>query len=253
MTACPTWEEVRLEVNAEHPVHVSGSTYGAALIGLPGSGKSILAQLLHDADKSLDVRFTSAFHGAKSRMATWIERVFAAGDRSASLACQVEALVRRVRLCADATQASVIDEPLESVVAHSRAMYEAGLLERDELATWLMAYDILTASLPRPDLIVYLSCERSELANRVANRGRTRDLSVSEEYLDALERGLDAECAAAVARGASVYRIDSTHVSPEELAVEVLRGRLNGTLENPRAARGSNSSSSHRGGHGHLF
>lgn len=221
LTLTPTWDEIRSQVSSEYPPPCRSKFTGTVILGAPGTGKSSLAQALRG--HSLDVRSTSAFHTAGSRMAAWIEEVYVRENAAASFACQVEALSRRARLARCATEATVLDESVESVSAHSRAMYECRLIQPRELATWLLAYDSVVETLPRPRNIVFLTCSSDDLDRRVIARGRERDASVPSRYLEALSKALEAELDEARKAGTKVRRLSSTHATPKELVAELVQ------------------------------
>jgi deoxyadenosine/deoxycytidine kinase len=193
--------------------------YAVGLIGLPGSGKSTLARALSGRFR---VAATSTFHDPDSRMAWLIEQVHVRGSRELALACQVEGLARRAQLCAEADEQTVVDEPLFSVAAHSRAMRESGLLSEPAYLSWRSMYDYVALTTPRPRLLVRLVCDWSERRRRVGSRGRPRDSKIERVYLDQFERGLVAETDAAAASGVPTLILDSTCLTSEELVVSVM-------------------------------
>jgi deoxyadenosine/deoxycytidine kinase len=62
--------------------------------------------------------------------------------------------------------------------------------ERDYLA-YNRVFDLLTKSLPSPDLLIYLKCPVSVLMERISQRGREIESGITAEYLSLLESFYD--------------------------------------------------------------
>lgn len=61
-------------------------------------------------------------------------------------------------------------------------------LPPDEFKLFADLYNIMLASLPRPQLLVYLHLEADELLKRIAQRGRGYEKAISADYLAGLQK-----------------------------------------------------------------
>jgi broad-specificity NMP kinase len=193
--------------------------YALGLLGLPGTGKSAAASHICSDRTGLTGRSTTQFHADGSRISDYISRLFTDGEREIALACQVEALGRRVELQRDAGASDCIDEPVEAVLAHTMAMRALGMLPAEQYESWMLLYHALRPLLPRASFLAVLTCDRQELHRRTLARGRARDEDVSDEYLDTLDRSLHQ-----VARmsGSAVVEVDTSLHPPPEVADLIL-------------------------------
>lgn len=196
-------------------------TYRLGLLGLPGCGKTTALRLLAAEVVDLAYAGTAEFHSADSRLRRYIGRLFVDTDPSAALPCQFEALSTRVLVQGKVAAEAGVDEPIEAVLAHSRSLWILGLLGDDEAQTWLTSYEIGRRSVPSPSLMVLLTCQREELWRRTRQRGRARDGSVSDQYLDAFEQSLRKAMRSAVGPGCAAVELDVTHLSPAEVSQEL--------------------------------
>jgi deoxyadenosine/deoxycytidine kinase len=100
---------------------------------------------------------------------------------------QVFFLTRRLR-----THRQLLDHPTS--VIQDRSMYEdaevfAGNLHRQgmlvgrDYETYQALYQVLSAFLPPPDLVVYLRASVATLVERIRHRGRDYEQTISAEYL----------------------------------------------------------------------
>jgi len=62
-------------------------------------------------------------------------------------------------------------------------------LNKDEMVLYKRFYDIIHASLPSPDLIIYLHKSVPNLKKNIRNRGRHYESEIPDEYLLKLENG----------------------------------------------------------------
>ena len=65
-------------------------------------------------------------------------------------------------------------------------LYHQGTLSARDYATYRDLYELLAAFLPPPDLVVYLRAPATVLAQRIAQRGRDYERTISAEYLGQL-------------------------------------------------------------------
>ncbi|WP_406177446.1 deoxynucleoside kinase [Streptomyces sp. NBC_00996] len=197
--------------------------YPLGVVGLPGTGKSTVLEALTEISPDLSYIGTRAFHAPGSRMADYIHRLFVEADPRAALPCQFEALTERTLMQWLADGTALVDEPIEAVLAHTRALWACGLLSDTEASTWLTAYEIASRTLPAAALLVLLTCDREERQRRTRLRGRLRDTSVDDVYLDAFDEALHGMLRAAKCHGVVTLELDTTRRSPRASAVLLRR------------------------------
>jgi len=75
----------------------------------------------------------------------------------------------------------------EDAYIFARALHHLGnLSERDYLA-YRRLFELVTKSLPVPDLLIYLKCPVSVLMERITRRGRQMETGISADYLSLLD------------------------------------------------------------------
>jgi deoxyadenosine/deoxycytidine kinase len=62
-------------------------------------------------------------------------------------------------------------------------------LPADELALFTRFFNFITASLPKPDLLVYLYLEVDKLQFNIRQRGRSYEQQIKDEYLEKIQTG----------------------------------------------------------------
>ncbi len=62
-------------------------------------------------------------------------------------------------------------------------------LLKDELALYSRFFNIINASLPKPDLLVYLYLEVENLKRNIIKRGRSYEQEIENTYLDKIQTG----------------------------------------------------------------
>jgi deoxyadenosine/deoxycytidine kinase len=89
-------------------------------------------------------------------------------------------------------QSAIADRSIyEDAFIFARALYHLGnLSERDYLA-YRRVFNLVTKSLPAPDLLIYLKCPASVLMDRITKRGRAMESNITIEYLSLLESFYD--------------------------------------------------------------
>ena len=94
---------------------------------------------------------------------------------------------QHLNLTAD-PQSAIADRSIyEDAYIFARALHHLGnLSERDYLA-YRRVFDLVTAGLPSPDLLIYLKCPVSVLMARIHQRAREMESGITEEYLSLLE------------------------------------------------------------------
>jgi deoxyadenosine/deoxycytidine kinase len=62
-------------------------------------------------------------------------------------------------------------------------------LQKDELALYSRFFNIINASLPKPDLLVYLYLDVENLKKNIVKRGRSYELEIENNYLEKIQTG----------------------------------------------------------------
>lgn len=62
-------------------------------------------------------------------------------------------------------------------------------LQKDELALYSRFFSIIHASLPKPDLLVYLYLDVENLKRNIVKRGRSYEQEIENNYLDKIQKG----------------------------------------------------------------
>jgi deoxyadenosine/deoxycytidine kinase len=89
---------------------------------------------------------------------------------------------------AHASHSAIADRSIyEDAHIFARALYHLGNLSERDYRAYLQVYDMVTASLPRPDLLLYLQAPVPILLDRIRQRGRAIEGGITEEYLSLLE------------------------------------------------------------------
>jgi deoxyadenosine/deoxycytidine kinase len=85
-------------------------------------------------------------------------------------------------------QSAIADRSIyEDAYIFARALHHLGnLSERDYLA-YRRVFDLVTKSLPAPDLLIYLKCPVTVLMERISRRGRQMESGITNEYLNLLD------------------------------------------------------------------
>jgi deoxyadenosine/deoxycytidine kinase len=85
-------------------------------------------------------------------------------------------------------QSAILDRSIyEDAYIFARALHQLGnLTERDYFA-YRKLFDLMTASLPAPDLLIYLKCPVPVLVERIHRRARSIETGISAEYLELLD------------------------------------------------------------------
>jgi len=189
-----------------------------------GVGKTTLARLLHRDLKSellLEVfeenPFLSRFYTDRARYA-FQTQVFFLLSRYRQQQSVVPATLARTSLVSDYTFTK------DRLFAHLN-------LTGDELEMYERVHRILAEKIPLPNLIVYLRAETDVLMQRIAQRDRPYERSMSRDYIEGVRQAY--EQFFSDYRDAPVLAVDTDHldiVSRSEDLQEVL-GRVRATLE----------------------
>jgi deoxyadenosine/deoxycytidine kinase len=85
-------------------------------------------------------------------------------------------------------QSAISDRSIhEDAYIFARALHHLGnLCERDYLA-YRRLFDLVVGNLPAPDLLIYLKCSVPTLIERIHQRGREMESTITADYLSLLE------------------------------------------------------------------
>ena len=98
-------------------------------------------------------------------------------------------LLSRYRQQQELTQRSLFTEfTISDYIFEKSRLFAYLNLEDSELLIYEKLYSLLTESVPRPDLVVYLQAPTEVLMKRIRTRGRPEESRLSEEYLAEVNR-----------------------------------------------------------------
>ncbi len=75
----------------------------------------------------------------------------------------------------------------EDAYIFSRALYHLGHLSERDYQSYRQVFNHVVATLPRPDLLIYLKAPVSVLLRRIGQRGRAIESGITADYLSLLE------------------------------------------------------------------
>lgn len=89
---------------------------------------------------------------------------------------------------AAAPESAIADRSIyEDKHIFARALYQLGNLSERDYASYRTVFDLVTRTLPRPDLLLYLRAPVPVLMRRIRRRGRAIEGNITAEYLTLLE------------------------------------------------------------------
>ncbi len=89
-------------------------------------------------------------------------------------------------------RSAIIDRSIyEDAYIFARALYSMGNINERDYDTYRKVFDLITANLPHPSLLVYLKAPVDTLVERIQARGRDIESSISRDYLALLESYYD--------------------------------------------------------------
>ena len=89
-------------------------------------------------------------------------------------------------------QSAIADRSIyEDAYIFARALHHMGNVTERDYQAYRRVFDLLTNSLPSPDLLIYLKCPVPVLMERISKRGREMESSISADYLSLLESFYD--------------------------------------------------------------
>lgn len=92
----------------------------------------------------------------------------------------------------DGTDSAIQDRSIyEDANIFARNLFEQGFMEERDYVNYLELYQVMTAFLQPPDLVIYLRKSLPVLKKRIAQRGRDYEKSIPDDYLVNLNRYYD--------------------------------------------------------------
>ena len=89
---------------------------------------------------------------------------------------------------AGAPESAIADRSIyEDAHIFARALYHMGNLGERDYQAYRQVFDLVTESLPRPDLLLYLQAPVPTLLARIGQRGRAMEKGIGADYLTLLE------------------------------------------------------------------
>ena len=116
-------------------------------------------------------------------------KAFYEGAQGAPFQAELFFLLSRYRQQQELTQRNLFQtHTVSDYVFEKSRLYSYLNLEDSELLIYEKLYALLTESVPRPDLVVYLQAPTEVLLKRIRTRGRPEESRLSEEYLAEVNR-----------------------------------------------------------------
>jgi deoxyadenosine/deoxycytidine kinase len=89
-------------------------------------------------------------------------------------------------------RSAILDRSIyEDAYIFSRALHHMGNLSERDYLSYRKLFDLVVASLPQPNLLVYLKCPADVLMKRIRKRARNMETGISSDYLCLLESFYD--------------------------------------------------------------
>ncbi|NBD36578.1 MAG: deoxynucleoside kinase [Chloroflexi bacterium] len=93
---------------------------------------------------------------------------------------------------ANDAQSAIADRSIyEDAHIFARALHHLGNLSERDYVAYRTIFDLVVGNLPRPDLLIYLKAPVPVLMERIHQRGREMERSISADYLGLLESFYD--------------------------------------------------------------
>jgi deoxyguanosine kinase len=145
-------------------------------------GKSTLARILADklhARRLFDAEdnpFLSDFYDEKP---------------GAAFRAQMYFLIERYRRLVDLHPDQIVGPIVSDFLFEKDKIFAYINLDNEELKVYEQYFEMLTAALPAPDLVIYLQAKSEVLRARISKKGRRDEAAISPEYLEAVARAYE--------------------------------------------------------------
>lgn len=148
-----------------------------------GAGKTTITERLGERlgwetgyESVADNPYLSEFYGDMKRWAFHLQ-VFFLGHRS-----------EQHIAAADSPTSAILDRSIyEDFFIFTRALHKLGNMSERDYYAFRRVYDLVTHSLPVPDLLIYVKAPISVLMDRISARGREMESGITAEYLELLD------------------------------------------------------------------
>ncbi|HUX50357.1 MAG TPA: deoxynucleoside kinase [Spirochaetia bacterium] len=155
-----------------------------ALEGQIGAGKTTLGLKLSE-------RLKLPFHAELSSDHTnrMLERFYS--DRSRwAFTMQAHFIVRRAAMLQSlpAAEGGILDRSLAGDRVFAEVLHEEGFLGDEEFFTYRELFDILSRTVRRPDLMIFLECSVDVALERIRRRNRTAEAGIPRTYIAHIDR-----------------------------------------------------------------
>jgi deoxyadenosine/deoxycytidine kinase len=105
---------------------------------------------------------------------------------------QIYFLIQKVKASHDISKhdkSIIVDRTFyEDGEIFAKNLYEIGKINDTDYGTYMELYNLLTDVLPKPDLMIYMQADVDFLYNRITDRSRNYENSISKEYLSQLNK-----------------------------------------------------------------
>jgi deoxyadenosine/deoxycytidine kinase len=116
-------------------------------------------------------------------------RDFYAGRKGAAFQCQLFFLLTRYQQQQQLVQRSLFDSRLVAdYVPRKDKIFAYINLDDSELILYEKLFALLMASVPRPDVVIYLQATTPVLLKRIRGRNRDYESKISDEYVEELNK-----------------------------------------------------------------
>ena len=116
----------------------------------------------------------------------FLERFYRDSARYA-LPTQLAFLFQRIRQLREFGRRELFDQTfVADFLLEKDALFASLTLAEDELHLYQQIYENIAVQAPTPDLVIYLEASPASLLERIAERGRPMEISISEVYLEQL-------------------------------------------------------------------
>jgi len=148
-----------------------------------GSGKTTLSKLLAE-------RYNAKLVLEAFEENPFLPKFYENADKYA-FPLELSFLAERFHQLKDATATPDLFHPMtiSDYFIGKSLIFASNNLDEDELSLFQNIFNIMFASLPKPDIIVYLHVGIEKLLGNIKKRGRSYEKDIKSEYLEGINRG----------------------------------------------------------------
>jgi deoxyadenosine/deoxycytidine kinase len=126
----------------------------------------------------------------------------------------------------------------EDAEIFARNLYDQGMMDRRDYASYRDLYEIAITILPPPDLMVYLQASVPVLRERICRRGRTYEQAMAPGYLERLNRLYEEWSLSFTLCPVLALQTDAIDLVSNPQHLDAIVDQIMGCLEGERALRG---------------